>query len=150
MGFLWNSIIFYILEILWAWCMGCGPQLGVSPPWTCRGDGDAVRRRRARERLRWSGVRRTSDSGDPLHIDTHNDELGRRPNGDEVEWWEEWPRPGWPFYSSRGREADCPGRVVGSGGVDLMIRFRLEREGDGTKRCRKMKQRGGDELVLTP
>jgi hypothetical protein len=32
-------------------------------------------------------------------------------------------------------------RVVGGGGVDLMLRFWLERKCDGTKHCRKMKQR---------
>jgi hypothetical protein len=31
--------------------------------------------------------------------------------------------------------------VVRCGGADLMLRFQLERGGDGTKRCRKMKQR---------
>jgi hypothetical protein len=31
--------------------------------------------------------------------------------------------------------------VVGDGGADLMLRFRLEMEDDGTKHCWKMKQR---------
>jgi hypothetical protein len=31
--------------------------------------------------------------------------------------------------------------VVGGGGADSMLRFRLERGGDGMKHCRKMKQR---------
>jgi hypothetical protein len=35
----------------------------------------------------------------------------------------------------------CPERVVGGVGVDSMLRFRLERGGDKTKHCRKMKRR---------
>jgi hypothetical protein len=31
--------------------------------------------------------------------------------------------------------------VVGGGGADTMLQFRLEMEGGGTKRCRKMKWR---------
>jgi hypothetical protein len=31
--------------------------------------------------------------------------------------------------------------VAGGGGVDSMLQFRLEREGDGIKRCWKMKRR---------
>jgi hypothetical protein len=38
-------------------------------------------------------------------------------------------------------EADNPGRVAYSSGVDSMLQFWLERGGDGTKRCRKMKRR---------
>jgi hypothetical protein len=34
--------------------MGCGPRLGVGPPWTCGGDDDTIRRRQVREQLRWS------------------------------------------------------------------------------------------------
>jgi hypothetical protein len=33
------------------------------------------------------------------------------------------------------------GRVTGDGGVDLMLRFQLERGDGGTKRCQKMKRR---------
>jgi hypothetical protein len=32
------------------------------------------------------------------------------------------------------------GRVAGSSGVDSMLRFQLERGGDGTKCCQKMKR----------
>jgi hypothetical protein len=31
--------------------------------------------------------------------------------------------------------------VAGGGGADSMLRFRLERGGDGSKRCQKMKRR---------
>jgi hypothetical protein len=31
--------------------------------------------------------------------------------------------------------------MASSGGVDLMLKFRFERGGDGTKYCRKMKRR---------
>jgi hypothetical protein len=34
-----------------------------------------------------------------------------------------------------------PGRVVGGGGVDSMLWFRLKRGGDGMKCCRKMRRR---------
>jgi hypothetical protein len=34
-----------------------------------------------------------------------------------------------------------PGRVAGGGGADSMLRFWLERGGDGTMHCHKMKQR---------
>jgi hypothetical protein len=55
--------------------------------------------------------------------------LGRRQNGDAVEWWREWPRLRWPYYSSREWESGYPGRVVGGGGADLMLQFWLERGG---------------------
>jgi hypothetical protein len=45
------------------------------------------------------------------------------------------------FFSNGGWESSCPGRVVGSGGADLMLRFWLKRGGDGKNRWRKMKQR---------
>jgi hypothetical protein len=32
-------------------------------------------------------------------------------------------------------------QVAGGGGADSILRFRLERGGDGMKRCQKMKQR---------
>jgi hypothetical protein len=32
-------------------------------------------------------------------------------------------------------------RVIGSGGADLMLQFRLERGGNGMKPCRKIKRR---------
>jgi hypothetical protein len=65
--------------------------------------------------------------------------LVRRQNGDMVEWWGEWPRLRWPFYSSAGWEWGCLRRVAGGGGVDSMLQFWLERGVDGTKRCQKMK-----------
>jgi hypothetical protein len=45
------------------------------------------------------------------------------------------------FFSSGGWESGCPGRVVGSGGAYLMLRFWLKRGGDRKNRWRKMKQR---------
>jgi hypothetical protein len=36
--------------------------------------------------------------------------------------------------------------VIGGGGADSILQFRLERRGDGTKRCRKMKQRQRSHL----
>jgi hypothetical protein len=64
----------------------------------------------------------------------------RRQNGDTVEWWKEWPRLRWPFYSSGEWESDCPGKMTDGGETDSMLRFRLERVGDRTKHC----------LVLAP
>jgi hypothetical protein len=52
--------------------------------------------------------------------------LVRRQNGDAVEWWGEWPRLRYPFYSEGGSRADS------------MLQFWLERGGDGTKHCQKM------------
>jgi hypothetical protein len=40
-----------------------------------------------------------------------------------------------------GWESGGPGRVACGGGADSMCQFRLERGGDRTKRCRKMKRR---------
>jgi hypothetical protein len=45
------------------------------------------------------------------------------------------------YYSSRGWESGCPGRVVGGSGADLMVQFQLKRGNDGMKHCQKMKQR---------
>jgi hypothetical protein len=47
--------------------------------------------------------------------------LGRRQNRDTVEWWGEWSRLRGPFYSSGGWDLDCPGRMVGGDGADLML-----------------------------
>jgi hypothetical protein len=47
----------------------------------------------------------------------------------------------WPFYNSGGWESGCLGRVADGGGVNSILRFRLERGGDGTKSCWKMKRR---------
>jgi hypothetical protein len=43
---------------------------------------------------------------------------GRRQNRDVVEWWGEWPRLRWPFYSSGGWESSNIGRVTGDGDMD--------------------------------
>jgi hypothetical protein len=45
------------------------------------------------------------------------------------------------FFSSGGWESGGMRRVAGGGGVDSMVQFQLEREGDETKCCRKIKQR---------
>jgi hypothetical protein len=45
------------------------------------------------------------------------------------------------FYSSGGWELGGPERVACGGGADSVLQFQLKRGGDGTKRCRKMKQR---------
>jgi hypothetical protein len=47
--------------------------------------------------------------------------LGRRQNGDTIDWWGEWPMLRWPFYNSGGWELDCLRRVAGGGGVDSML-----------------------------
>jgi hypothetical protein len=44
------------------------------------------------------------------------------------------------FHSSGGLESDDPGRVADGGGVNLILWFWL-REGGGTQRCWRMKQR---------
>jgi hypothetical protein len=44
------------------------------------------------------------------------------------------------FRLERGGDEMKQGRVAGGGGVDSILRFRLERGGDETKRCWKMKQ----------
>jgi hypothetical protein len=67
--------------------------------------------------------------------------LGRRQNGDTVEWWREWLRLRWPSYSSEEWESGHPGRVAGGGGADSMLQYWLERGGDGMKHYWKMKQR---------
>jgi hypothetical protein len=37
-------------------------------------------------------------------------------------------------------ESNCQGKVVDDSGIDLILRFQLERGCDGMKRCRKIKQ----------
>jgi hypothetical protein len=41
--------------------------------------------------------------------------LVKRQNKDVVEWWREWSRLIWSFYSSRVCESGYPGRLSGSG-----------------------------------
>jgi hypothetical protein len=53
--------------------------------------------------------------------------LGRKQNGDVIEWWGEWSRLRWSFYSSGGWESGGLGRVACGGGVDSMLQFWLER-----------------------
>jgi hypothetical protein len=53
--------------------------------------------------------------------------LWMRQNGDVVEWWVEWLRLRWHFYSSGGCEFGCSRRIVDCGGADLMLWFWLER-----------------------
>jgi hypothetical protein len=50
-----------------------------------------------------------------------------RQNRDVVEWWREWPRLRWHFYSSVEWESCGSERVADSGGVDSILRFRPER-----------------------
>jgi hypothetical protein len=45
------------------------------------------------------------------------------------------------FYNSGGWESDGLERLAGGGGMDSMLQFHLEREGNWTKHCRKMKRR---------
>jgi hypothetical protein len=45
------------------------------------------------------------------------------------------------FYSSGAWESNSLGSVADGGGADSMPRFWLEKGGDGTKCCRKMKWR---------
>jgi hypothetical protein len=45
------------------------------------------------------------------------------------------------FYSSGVWKSDDPGRVVGGGGANSILRFRLERRDDMMKCCRKIKRR---------
>jgi hypothetical protein len=66
--------------------------------------------------------------------------LGRRQNGDAIEWWGEWLKLRWQFNSSGGWESGSPGRVIGGDGADSMLRFQLERGGNRKKCCRKMKR----------
>jgi hypothetical protein len=65
---------------------------------------------------------------------------------DTVEWWEEWPRLRWHFYSIGGCDSGCPGRVTSGGGADSILRFQLERRGDRTKHYQKMKQKRWSRL----
>jgi hypothetical protein len=44
------------------------------------------------------------------------------------------------FIAVEGGSQPVPRRVVGGGGADLMLLFRLEMGGDRTKRYRKMKR----------
>jgi hypothetical protein len=67
--------------------------------------------------------------------------LGRRQNGDVVEWWGEWSRLRWSFYSSEVWGSSSLGRIVWGSGVDSMLQFWLEKGGDRKKRCRKMMRR---------
>jgi hypothetical protein len=67
--------------------------------------------------------------------------LGRRQNRNMVEWWREWPRLRWYFYSSGGWESSGPRRIACNGCADSMLQFQLERGGDGKRRCWKMKRR---------
>jgi hypothetical protein len=54
-------------------------------------------------------------------------------NGENVQWWDDL------FYTNGGCELSCPGRVSVSGGVDSMLQFQLQRRGDDTKCCWKIK-----------
>jgi hypothetical protein len=65
--------------------------------------------------------------------------LGRRQNKDVIEWWGEWLRLRWSFYSNEGCEPGGPWRVACCDGVDSMLGFQLERGDDRMKHCRKMK-----------
>jgi hypothetical protein len=67
--------------------------------------------------------------------------LERRQNRDTVEWWGEWARLRWPFYSSGGWKWDNLGRVADNDGTNLMLQFQLKRGGDVMKHCQKMKRR---------
>jgi hypothetical protein len=67
--------------------------------------------------------------------------LGRIQNGDTFEWWGEWPRLRWPFYSSGGWESRCSARVAEGSGADSMVQYRLKRGGIRTKHYRKIKWR---------
>jgi hypothetical protein len=51
--------------------------------------------------------------------------LGRRQDKDTVEWWIEWSRLRWSFYSTRGWESRGPERVAYSGGANLILQFQL-------------------------
>jgi hypothetical protein len=67
--------------------------------------------------------------------------LERRQNKDAVEWWEEWPKLRWFFYSSVGWESSDLRRIAYSDGADSMLQFQFDRGGDGTKHCWKIKPR---------
>jgi hypothetical protein len=77
-----------------------------------------------RVELRWCGASAREDS-----------------NGDAVEWWGEWLRSEWPFYSKGGWESNGPRWVADDNSVDSMFQFWLERGGNGSKHCWKMKRR---------
>jgi hypothetical protein len=47
--------------------------------------------------------------------------LGKMQNGDTVEWWREWQRLRWSFYSNGGLESDGPGRMSCSGGANSIL-----------------------------
>jgi hypothetical protein len=49
--------------------------------------------------------------------------LGRRQNRDVVEWWGEWLRLRWSFYSSEWWESSGLRRVAYDGGMDSMLQF---------------------------
>jgi hypothetical protein len=83
----------------------------------------------------WKGMT-TTDSSDGMVL-----WLERRQNIDAVEWWGEWPSLRWYFYSSGGWDSNSLGRVASGGGVNSMIQFQLEGEGDGMKCCRMIKQK---------
>jgi hypothetical protein len=73
-------------------------------------------------------------------VKTNDDDM-RRKNRDTVEWWEERPTLRWPLYRSGGYESDYSWRVTSSGGANLMLQFRIEKGGYGTKCYRKMNRR---------
>jgi hypothetical protein len=74
--------------------------------------------------------------------------LGRRQNGDVVDWWREWPRLRWHFYSTGGWESSCLERVGGGGGADSMLRFRFK--GEATGRSIAGRWNRDSELILAP
>jgi hypothetical protein len=92
-------------------------------------------------------VRRDNERGTPVKSNDdggwRSDDvvlwLGMGQNGDVIEWWGEWLRLRWHFYSSEGWKSDCLRRVADSDGVDLMFWFRLEMGGNEMKYYRKMK-----------
>jgi hypothetical protein len=51
------------------------------------------------------------------------------------------------FFSIEGWELGSPRRVASSSGADSMLQFWLERGGDGTQRCWKMKRRQRARLI---
>jgi hypothetical protein len=57
--------------------------------------------------------------------------------------WVGGSNQGWDdlFHSSGEWESGGPGRVAYGGCADSILPFRLERGGDGTKRCQKIKRR---------
>jgi hypothetical protein len=63
--------------------------------------------------------------------------LGRKQNGDMVEWCWEWPRLRWPFYSSGGWESGYLRRVAGGCGEDSILWFWFKRGDDEMKRRRQ-------------